>query len=1248
MKQFKLLLTTAALMLTTGISAQTDVTSTYITNADFSEGTTVTTHLCGYIADINKTENLYNGTPAVYWAQAVSGWTIAEGESDGRAAGVFPYGSDYMMKGNSKTAPSTNPNNQTTGNALGLFAVWGNTIQYKQESKNPLPEGQYNLTYTYYNQSGTDNVDNLIGFIEENGTNHYGTTRSFSTGSWKTETITFSLSETTNGYFSVGYVSKGNGSGKNPMLFIDKIELTYTDPNAAAHAAELQAAKYTLNGYIKKATALNDVLADETLATAIETAQGVYDSATDYNALSSVNNAATTLQTDIETALTGAQSIALTNANFDTYNIAVDGTNSASIIEPATNEKPYIYPVDGWTQNFKFNSTASQGNTAAYGATITGNQGNNGTNPPATDMFGSSQGGTLHLSAGWGDQARYYQEATLPQGKYLMYYEAYNANTPTSAEGNYFGVSGEAGDFYGTTMSFVFDENKTFPSSEWKAIAFEFDVAAEKTVTVNVGICSTTGGSATGPKLWIDNVLVYRIGDVTVTEADAEDIINNVADLDEAIYNANVKAALATAKDAFEADKTLDNYNALSEALIAAQESVTLYEEFDAALTNMEAWSEESGTNVVECYRADYNDGILDEYDNLSTVGDLYTMYQIDQVKKLAQANATDYTSAIINPGFETGDGIGWEYNNSNDTRITLFENNAYAFEGAQGDFIFNTWGGSTKLYIMQTIPGLPAGTYQLSAVLAGYDGADIILSANDFTKTLTAEGGESKGYETSLIFTLDEPTDVDIMVTNQANISFFKCDEFKLTVYEEPLADADDYAALNAAIEAAEAKTLGFDAGEYAPYNNIEAIETLAEANAINQDIINPKEDITTMTTALQNAVWTANTEEVDAIFDGQFATTEPNTVSGNINLPGWTKVGGIRMLVKDETVDPGLNHTDGKAALFCWGGTTLTYGEQFGYTLPLNAHEVYELTLKVSAWRDGAYPNWFSVKFNDTAEEDVQIVDPKNMGVKPINSADGNPFVELKFYLIPTENTTTLYIYGNQHFTIADLSLKLAVGEDITINETEDFTPTNTFANVTLNRTIKAAMNTVVLPFELTADDIVTLGGEGAVAYTISDYADDNLKFATAETVSANTPFFLKATAAGTSFTFNKKFIEEGMPESVFGDGIGSLLGSYAATFDVPMSDEMQTAYILSGGKFYKVDSAVTIKGTRFCILLDGEHNANTLGFTFEDGEANAINGIASETAAPEGIYNLQGQKVEKATKGIYIINGKKVLVK
>ena len=111
---------------------------------------------------------------------------------------------------------------------------------------------------------------------------------------------------------------------------------------------------------------------------------------------------------------------------------------------------------------------------------------------------------------------------------------------------------------------------------------------------------------------------------------------------------------------------------------------------------------------------------------------------------------------------------------------------------------------------------------------------------------------------------------------------------------------------------------------------------------------------------------------------------------------------------------------------------------------------------------------------------------------------------------------------------------------------------------------------------------------------------------------------------------------------------DGTCSLFGSYAATKTVPQSEGNTNVYVLSNDKFYRVNSAVTLRGTRFYIVVGAGNGANTLGFTIEDGEANAINGIASETAAPEGIYNLQGQKVEKATKGIYIINGKKVLVK
>jgi hypothetical protein len=63
----------------------------------------------------------------------------------------------------------------------------------------------------------------------------------------------------------------------------------------------------------------------------------------------------------------------------------------------------------------------------------------------------------------------------------------------------------------------------------------------------------------------------------------------------------------------------------------------------------------------------------------------------------------------------------------------------------------------------------------------------------------------------------------------------------------------------------------------------------------------------------------------------------------------------------------------------------------------------------------------------------------------------------------------------------------------------------------------------------------------------------------------------------------------------------------------------------------------------------VVDG-NNISWLAFRdvkYFDPNATAIKGIAAQKATGE-IYNLQGQKVEKTRKGLYIINGKKVVVK
>ena len=64
--------------------------------------------------------------------------------------------------------------------------------------------------------------------------------------------------------------------------------------------------------------------------------------------------------------------------------------------------------------------------------------------------------------------------------------------------------------------------------------------------------------------------------------------------------------------------------------------------------------------------------------------------------------------------------------------------------------------------------------------------------------------------------------------------------------------------------------------------------------------------------------------------------------------------------------------------------------------------------------------------------------------------------------------------------------------------------------------------------------------------------------------------------------------------------------------------------------------------------------DFNADVLGsvkapFAFHLGEASGVNAIEADGSLKVGIFNLMGQKVNRADKpGIYIINGKKVLLR
>ena len=81
-----------------------------------------------------------------------------------------------------------------------------------------------------------------------------------------------------------------------------------------------------------------------------------------------------------------------------------------------------------------------------------------------------------------------------------------------------------------------------------------------------------------------------------------------------------------------------------------------------------------------------------------------------------------------------------------------------------------------------------------------------------------------------------------------------------------------------------------------------------------------------------------------------------------------------------------------------------------------------------------------------------------------------------------------------------------------------------------------------------------------------------------------------------------------------------------------------------------FAKVASThVTAKGKAY-LQTDETLNAPSLGFYMDDDETTTIHSLGIENAnTQDGVmYNLAGQRIDQPTKGIYIVNGRKVIVK
>ncbi len=202
----------------------------------------------------------------------------------------------------------------------------------------------------------------------------------------------------------------------------------------------------------------------------------------------------------------------------------------------------------------------------------------------------------------------------------------------------------------------------------------------------------------------------------------------------------------------------------------------------------------------------------------------------------------------------------------------------------------------------------------------------------------------------------------------------------------------------------------------------------------------------------------------------------------------------------------------------------------------------------------------------------------------------------------------------------------------------------------------------NTLCLPFSLTASQIASSPLAGATIKEL-DAANTSLNTATgaltlafteATAITAGKPYIVKWTTGDniTNPVFNNVTIDATAPTEVTStDGNVKFVGQYSP-FTIDDSNINSILYVASGNKIGYSKSARTLKSFRahFWVKPNGTTPAaSMINVDFGEGEVTGVNEVIGvKEVNDNSYYDLQGRKVTKPTKGLYIVNGKKVIIK
>ena len=223
----------------------------------------------------------------------------------------------------------------------------------------------------------------------------------------------------------------------------------------------------------------------------------------------------------------------------------------------------------------------------------------------------------------------------------------------------------------------------------------------------------------------------------------------------------------------------------------------------------------------------------------------------------------------------------------------------------------------------------------------------------------------------------------------------------------------------------------------------------------------------------------------------------------------------------------------------------------------------------------------------------------------------------------------------------------VNLTVAAPYTLNEesTDDIT-FGEYQAVVVERSFAKDWNTICLPFGTTTAQLTEQLGVTVKAYALSSY-NGNLNFTEVTELAKGNPYLIHvALDANTTGTVDLKFKSVNI-ESAFANSPNTVAGKFVGTYKPVAASGLEGKYgVTPTNKIAKGNAKTTMKGFR--AYFEGISVNARISIYDEATGITKVYAPADLFGDHDRVYNLSGQKVENAKKGVYIVNGRKVVVK